>query len=49
MRILLWCVAGGNLGLLIAAMVSGNNRDMTLGLLGLTISVVGLYRTREDP
>ena len=48
MRLMLWAIAGGNAGLMIAAMMQGNNRDMTLGLLGLTISVVGLYRTKES-
>ena len=46
MRFLLWCVAGGNAGLMLAAMTVGNNRDMVLGLVGLTISVVWLYSPR---
>lgn len=49
MRLMLWAIAGGNAGLMIAAMMQGNNRDMALGLLGLTISVVGLYRNWGQP
>lgn len=45
---MLWAIAGGNAGLMIAAMMQGNNRDMALGLLGVTISVVGLYSTKES-
>lgn len=46
MRIALWCLVGGNAGLLISAMAAGHNTNMALGLLGLTVSIVGLYNTR---
>lgn len=46
MRTALWCLVGGNAGLLISAFAFGDNGNAALALMALAVTVHALYTTR---